>query len=66
MNQPKFHIGQAVSYVYAVYIFPIGFGGDRTLQAAGRIEDCQSRGTEFFYKVNSNWFPESKLKEVLQ
>lgn len=64
MNQPKFHIGQAVLYVYAIHDY--GFGKQTVLEAAGRIEDCQSRGTEFFYKVNSNWFPESKLKEVMQ
>jgi len=58
--QPKFHLGQAVSYVYAIHY------GVKALTHAGRIEDCQSRGTEFFYKVNSNWFPESKLQEVMQ
>ena len=57
---PRFKLGQVVKYVYGQV------GDEIVLYAYERIEDCQSRGTEFFYKVNSNWFPESKLKEVLQ
>lgn len=59
MNQPKFRLGQVVTYVYAIHY------GVGVLTHACRVDDVQSQGTEFFYKVNSNWFPESKLKEAL-
>lgn len=63
MNQPKFKLGQAVEFTFAIQYLP---GKQKHLKSCGRVEDVQSRGTEFFYRVNENCFPQSKLRELVQ